>query len=137
MAITNLHKAKHPSGAPVLVEELRIGVVVNFPSGMGGSFTCKCVSLDEGAAVFNSTMRDWPVSFICELNAIDLTPTEISQLNTAMRDCGIYTGKGEQRELIRRAIALGYLDSASSTQIHWSQKGVDAFKAVKNAGEAS
>jgi hypothetical protein len=136
MAITNLHKAKHLNKNPVSVEELRIGMIVDFPSGMGGSFTCRLESLDEDTAVFKSTMKDWPATFICKLNEPDLTPDEFKRLEQALIDCGNLEGTPEQRNLMIRAGELGYFEVRSTTQIYWTQKGLDAVKAIKE-GEAA
>lgn len=131
MAVTNLHKAKHLNKNPVLVEELRIGMIVDFPSGMGGTFTCRLESLDKDTAVFKSTMKDWPATFICKLNEPDLTQDEFKKLEQAQIDCGNFEGTPEQRELMIRAVELGYFEARSTSQIYWTQKGLDVVKGIK------
>jgi hypothetical protein len=124
MAVTNLHLAKHLDGSPVNISDLKIGLLVTFPSGMGGVFNMRCVLLNDNVAEFKNTHKDWPTEVVCDLNAEDLTTDELKQLVEAMDafDSWRKMPTKEQHILVHRAHELGYVNQRSYTQVEWRNR---------------
>ena len=120
MAITNLHVLKHLNGSPVQEKDLRRGLKVTFPSGMGGVFTGKCTYLDDKLARFESIQRDWPVSIEVIFDVPDLTDEEFGRVLPLVNK---FDAKID-RTLLNRASELGYVTIQSWTQNHLTEKGI-------------
>ncbi|UUA75142.1 hypothetical protein [Cellvibrio sp. QJXJ] len=121
MAVTNLHNAKLADGSPVKVADLKIGLVISSPSGMGGAFNYKCVRLTEDSALFKNLHKGWEEDeLLCELKADDLTDEEYKQLDDAIKAFEGFNSfpSDEQRKLVHRAHKLGYVNQLSFTQVY-------------------
>ena len=118
------------NGKAVSVEDIKIGLKVDFPSGMGGTLTHKCVKICPDCAEFESTNKDYPGSFVIKFNQPDFTPIEFDFLQNALISFSkigtIPTGK--ERSIVIRAVELGYAFKSSYTQAGWTEEGIDAYR---------
>lgn len=136
MAVTNLHKARI-AGKPVTKKMLKPGIKANFPSGSGGVVLCTLKRLTSDEAVFESENTDWPITYVCKFNEPDLTEDEILQISDALKALsGMFNQTPEQRTLLNRAEALGYVTSMSYTQYFWSDFGISRFQQIRSANVA-
>jgi hypothetical protein len=132
MAISNLALAKHLDGSSVSANDIKVGLLVNFPSGLGGVIEHKCVNVTAEKAEFYSTNKEWPTGFTMILNVADFTLEDFELLTEALVAYSKWDKHptDEQRAIVRKAHELGYAYSISHTQANWTDKGIDAYGAV-------
>lgn len=130
MAISNLALTKHLDGRPVSANEVKVGLLVTFPSNFGGVIEHKCVSVNAEKAEFDSTNKDWPTGFVMSFNEADFTLADFELLAEALATYSKWDKQptNEQRTLVRRAHELGYAHSISYTQASWTDKGIEAYR---------
>lgn len=125
MATKNLAHATHIDGSRINPEEIKKGLLVYFPSGLGGVLKCECTHVDSEFALFESQYKEWPNTFKVEFGVEDLPPEEFESLLEAMRaydSCGRLP-TDEQRALVNKANSLGYVYCRSYTQANWAEMG--------------
>ncbi len=138
MADINMRKGMI-DGRVLSRSDIKVGVLVRFPSGTGGSFEYKCVSVDEKSALFKvnkperykGVLSKWYEEVLVEFDVPDLTVTEWLDLAKSIRVNPNITSL--QRSLLSRADDLGYVRLISYTQCQWTEYGQQQFK---NAVEA-
>lgn len=86
MKTTNIELAKNINGSPLNESQIKLGLLVNFPSPVGGTITHKCTALNSNEATFESTNKDWPVEFVVKFNQPDLTLEEFILLKKSARN---------------------------------------------------
>jgi hypothetical protein len=129
MATLNIHKAKHKDGKAVSVEDIKVGVKLDFPSRVGGIISCICTELNDKEAIFESTNKDWPTSNVISFNEPELTLEEIRDLGDALKAYNSWNNRitSEQRALVTRADLHGYAIIRSYTQANWTTLGQTTF----------
>ena len=132
MAISNLALAKNLDGSSVSPSDIKVGLLVNFPSGLGGSIEHECVSVTSEKAEFNSTNKEWPTEFTMVFNEPEFSREDFELLAGALVDYSKWDKHptDEQRSIVQKAHELGYAYSISHTQANWTDKGIDAYGAV-------
>lgn len=117
--------------------DIRVGVKVEFPSGMGGWFTYVCTESEQNFANFTALggykdiIASWQLTVSVEFDVPDFTLDEWNDLAKAMRwsfHSGVDGMPVYFRELIGKADALGYVDYLSFTQFQWTEFGVKALQ---------
>lgn len=130
MATTNIVHAKLANGTKVNEEDIKVGLEIVYPSGLGGVLDYRCESVDAEKAVFRSLNKDWPLCLSMEFNKPDLTPQEFIALALAVNVIDSYTSTAtqEQRQLAHRAHELGYVNLRSTTQVRWTDEGIELYR---------
>lgn len=129
-ATTNIHKAKHLDGSRVSKDDIKPGLKVTFPSGMGGLFTYECTSVDAEKASFQCCNAGWTelteeIVFVANDFGIDDFHALADALNAFRKTGAVITQ--EDRDIVTRADRLGYATAISHTQASWTEKGLDAY----------
>lgn len=137
MATSNLHLAQI-NREPIPQEQLKLGMVADFPSGMGGTIKCECVRLTQEKAVFEPCSKDFPkwAGYTIKFNQQDFTLEDFEDLSQALESFNsvLRVPTDEDRALVRRARSLGYAHSSSYTQASWSLEGANKYHQLKNLG---
>lgn len=86
---------------------------------------CKCTYVGQDYAFFESQHKEWPCTFRVEFNVEDLSEDEFLSLIDSMKayDSHARVPTEEQRALVIKADALGYVYRRSYTQVHWTEMG--------------
>lgn len=134
MPTTNISIAKHLDSKPVKPEEIRIGLKLHFPSGVGGVVACRFVSIDKQMAVFKSENKDWPLSYGIKFNQPDFTDEETLFFSECIKaySSSLSTPNEEQRKIVYRAQELGYAVIQSYTQAHLTDSGYEKFRGLSS-----
>lgn len=131
--ITNIVWAKnHTSGTCLKKEDIKEGVLITFPSGMGGVFTYKCISVDSKLAIFKTINRDF--SYFLEM-LFDQPPFDLGnmmKLEGALKAFSNGAPNKAERGLVYRAYELGYAHYLSHMQASWSYFGIEEVKRLKS-----
>lgn len=130
MAVSNIRNVRTLDGKDLELEDVQVGLKVNAPSGLGGSFTYECVSLEGGKATFNCCHKSFPRELVIVFDVPDLTDEEMNLFSEAINAYDRSLPTQSQRELVNRASELGYASILSHTQAHWTQHGIDRYRAV-------
>lgn len=134
MATTNIIHARI-NGKPVDDDQITIGLVVDYPSGMGGTIRCICTQVTAEKAVFKPLDENAPAwaGFTAQFNQDDFTLSEFKQLAAAIVSFNRLASlpNDEERAIVRRAQALGYASNPSYTQASWLERGIDMYKRMK------
>lgn len=133
MVSTNLALAKHLDGRPLSESEIKVGLLVDFPSSCGGSLTHECIDLTGDEAKFQSTNKNWPGSTVIKFNQPDFELSDFELLSEALKAFSntLSIPNDEQRAIVRRGHELGYAVSISYTQAHWTDRGIETYNAAK------
>lgn len=136
MKTTHIALAKHLDGKPVVENDLKVGLEIHYPSGMGGVFKYRCKSIDDKSAVFTNQHKDWPGTLVMEFAQPDFTLEDFEKLAEALKAINSFgfVITNEQALLIHRAHVFGYAYRLSYTQAGWSEKGVEQFGVLKEKG---
>ena len=129
MATTHIKLAKHLNGSPVKESDLKAGLVIYYPSGLGGMFRYRCKSVDEHSALFVCINDGWDYELEMKFSQPDFDLEDFRALSAAIEafnKLGTYP-TDEQREKVRKAHVLGYASQLSYTQVHWTQLGVNTY----------
>lgn len=140
MATTNIHSAKHTDGRPVKEADICVGLVILCPSWTGGVLRYECIAADAHEAILNSLNKDWPNQIVMEFNQPEFTLDQFILLyHTVVAFSQLWRKSREitpdQRELVKRAVSLGYVLQQSYTQVGWTQFGIDTFNFVCDTTE--
>lgn len=134
MPTSNLALARI-SGQPVTEEQIELGLVVDFPSGMGGTIKCVCTEHTANEAVFIPVNKEFPkwAGFKAEFNQPDFTVEDFEALGEAIQAFNSFGSlpTDEERAIVRRAQSLGYATNPSYTQAQWLKCGIEKHKALK------
>jgi len=136
MATTNLFKAKI-NGISVTEEQLKEGLIVDYPSGMGGTIRCECVALNKEGAEFlpaNKSLPKW-LGFTVRFNQPDLSLADFQALEEALTAFSAFKKhpSTEDRALVVKAHELGYVNQSSYTQANWTPKGLERLEELASA----
>jgi hypothetical protein len=136
MKTTHIALAKHLDGRPVLESDLKVGLEIHYPSGMGGVFKYRCKSIDDKSAVFINQHKDWPGTLVMEFAQPDFTLEDFQKLAEALKAINSFgcVITNEQSLMIHRAHILGYAYQRSYTQAGWTENGVEQFRVLKGKG---
>lgn len=139
MAISNGSNVRTLDGKAIEKEDIKVGLKVQAPSGLGGSFTYECVSLDADKATFSCCHKSYPRELVIKFDIPDFTDEEIHSLAEALRayDSSMKSASQAQRALVIRASELGYAQVRSHTQAHWTQLGVDRYNNLSSGHSSS
>lgn len=134
---THLHKFKNfKTNNPVQRQDIVIGGRYTYPSGMDGVFTMECYLINDKCAEFKCLNEGWEAAqwgAIVEFDVPDLTNEQIVQIDEVMKTFSSWrrNPSEEDHKFINRADALGYVSRQSHTQVHWTEFGLNRFRASK------
>lgn len=130
MATSNLALATHTDGTKVKDSDIRVGLVVVYPSPVGGELNYQCVTVTPTKATFCSLDCRWPIGFYMEFDQAEFTPKDFALLAHAISAIarGDRTVMDGQYKLVRRAHELDYARITSRTQAQWTEMGVMASR---------
>jgi hypothetical protein len=136
MKTTHIALAKHFDGTPVVERDLKVGLEIHYPSGLGGVFRYRCKSVDEKSAVFICLNKDWPGELEMEFSQPDFMLEDFEQLAEALKvlNTRVSLLTNVQSLVIHRAHIFGYAYRRSYTQAGWTEKGVEQFRTLKEKG---
>lgn len=136
MPTSYLPLARH-NGQPVNEQDLKIGFVVDYPSGMGGTIKCICTKLTAESATFLPLNKEFPnwAGFTARFHVPDFTLEDFTALGEALKAYNGYNTlpNEHERELVKLAQSLGYTSCPSYTQAAWTEAGIARFQQLKQA----
>ncbi len=119
------------NGRVIQRSDIKVGVLVHFPSGLGGSFEYVCISVDSKKALFKvhkpkryeGIIGHWQQEVVVEFDVPDFTMAEWMQVSRIIRNglIGDY-----DRQLMGKAYELGYAEYYN--QWSWTQYGLSCYK---------
>jgi len=133
MLTTNIILATHLDGTRLKDADLKIGLQVYYPSGLGGVFKFECVSLDSDSAEFDCITPEWPRTLTMKFKQDDFILAEFERLSLALK---AYEGFGslptdDDRAIAYKAQELGYARVNSYCQAHWTELGIEKYRELK------
>ncbi|MBD0788182.1 hypothetical protein HUO09_17645 [Vibrio sp. Y2-5] len=136
MATTNIAYARI-NGVPIKEDQIKLGLIVDYQSGMGGTIKCECVEISEQGAKFLPVNKAFPkwAGFEAKFNEPDLSAEEFESLERAMMGFNAFgeLPTQEQRLLVGRAHSLGYVNQVSYTQASWTEAGIQRWSDANKA----
>lgn len=134
MADMNLRKGKI-QGRTLERSDIKLGVEVEFPSGMGGLLKYTCTTLTERFAKFkvNPGYKDigsWLAFVIVEFDVPEFTGDDWEALDIALSKASKASAvlSDTERAILFKADKYGYINALSWTQFSWTEYGIESSK---------
>lgn len=132
MVTEYLALARHLNGGQVELADIKVGLVVHFPSSTAGVLKYECTHSEAGQHTFVSIVKGCPGKVVIKENVADFTHDDFKALSSALCAYSKHNAMvtAEQRALVQRAHRLGYARILSHTQASWTDQGINRWNGL-------